>query len=257
MTAIPFDPATALADFYAAAGESSSSDRYLRGKQALSSGRRELAEAWRKVRFALDGSSRVLDWGCRHGVFAWLARQELGPDAELHGCDTCPPEQYAAFHQACRLDYRRLEHPWQLPYPDAHFHTVLAGGVLEHVPNDGESLTELWRILKPAGRLVLTHLPNATSVSEWMSRRFWPAQAHVRRYRLSILRRRLLDRGLVPLRWGHHHLIPVALPDAGHRPRLARSLEAMYGLSPLLERLWPVNRLSATLWVVAEKRAGL
>lgn len=259
MSAVRFDSAAtaaALADFYCA-GEPGSDDAYLQRKQSLSSGRRELAEAWHKVRCALDGANCVLDWGCRHGVFAWLARQELGADAELHGCDICAAGQYADFHRSSGLDYRQLDHPWLLPYPDDCFDVVLAGGALEHVPNDGESLTELWRVLKPGGRLVLTHLPNAASISEWMSRRFWPQQAHLRRYRIVTMRRRLLDRGLLPLRWGYHHLIPATLPGADRRPRLARSLETLYRISPVLERLWPLNRLSATLWIVAEKRAGL
>ena len=166
------------------------------------------------------------------------------------------PEQYAHFHAASGLHYFALTHPWQLPYADASFDVVLAGGTLEHVANDGESLTELWRVLKPGGRLALTHLPNAASLSECLSRVFAPQQAHPRRYRLVALRQRLLHLGFMPLRWGYHQWLPAAPPTIESQPRLIRTLERSYGLNRVFERWWPLNRLSTTLWLVAEKRMG-
>jgi SAM-dependent methyltransferase len=252
----PAATAEALAAFYAIGADRQAGDAYLAGKQRLASGRAELASMWQKVRDALDGASTVLDWGCRHGVFAWLARRELGGTAVLHGCDTVRPGTYAPFHEAAGLTYTQLEHPWLLPYPDASFDVVLAGGVLEHVPNDTMSLAELWRVLAPRGRLVLTHLPNRWSASEWLSRRRWPAQAHLRRYGLGETRRRLLHSGFAPLRSGYHHLVPATLPAGSEDGAVARWLEGLYGANDVLERVWPLNRLSATVWIVAEKRAG-
>ena len=255
----PASTAQALAAFYAMAAAHRPGDAYLASKQRLSSGRLELASMWHKVRDSLDGATSVLDWGCRHGVFAWLARRELGDTVALHGCDTVPARTYAPFHEAAGLAYAQLDHPWHLPYADASFDVILAGGVLEHVPNDTLSLTELWRVLKPRGRLVLTHLPNRWSASEWLSRRRWPAQAHLRRYALAETQRRLLHGGFAPLRSGYHHLVPATLPasDAGDgRGAGARLLERLYGANHVLERVWPLNRLSATVWIVAEKRSG-
>lgn len=248
------ETAAALQSFYALA--QADADAYLAGKQRLASGRDELAAMWHKVRDALDGATTILDWGCRHGVFAWLARRELGPDVALHGCDTVAAPTYAPFHARSGMHYAQLGHPWLLPYADDSFDVVLAGGVLEHVPNDTLSLAELWRVLKPQGRLVLTHLPNRWSLSEWFSRQRWPAQAHLRRYDLAQTRQRLLHGGFAPVRWGHHHLIPATLPDASARPGVARAVERLYGFNATLERVWPLNRLSATVWIVAEKRAG-
>jgi SAM-dependent methyltransferase len=246
--------ATALARFHAL--DSDGADPYLRSKTALDSGRRELVQQWLKLRPHLPPPRVALDWGCRHGVFAWLARQEFGDGPVLHGCDTFAAEPYAAMHAASGLHYSALDHPWRLPYPDDAFDLVLAGGTLEHVANDGASLAELWRVLRPHGRLVLTHLPNAASASEWWSRRFAPALAHPRRYRLPALRERLLQLGFMPLAWGRHQLLPATLPGAAHRPRLARGLDRAFALNAALETLWPLNRLSATLWLVADKRLG-
>lgn len=231
-------------------------DPYLQAKRALRAARLELVRAYLKVRPALAPGQRVLDWGCRHGALSWLARADVGADLAIEGCDVCEPQQYAAFHGRSGLAYRRLVHPWRLDWPDAHFDTIIAGGTLEHVPNDGESLTELWRVLKPGGALAITHLPCSSSWSEFVSRRVFPSQAHQRRYGLAAFRRRLLHYGLEVEACGHHQLPPSSLP-AGLRARagLCRLVDALQPLNRL-ENLWPLRGLSATLWLVARKREG-
>jgi len=48
---------------------------------------------------------------------------------------------------------------------------VMGSGVLEHVPNDSESLKELYRIIRPGGYFIMTMLPNQYSYTEWLNRR--------------------------------------------------------------------------------------
>lgn len=244
--------ATALADFFGRGG----GDSYVERKRAAGAASAELAHAWSKVRFAVAGARTVLDWGCRDGVFAWLARHELGEAAGIWGCDVVAPDTYAATHERIGLHYAPVAPTAPLPFADNSFDVVLAGGTLEHVAQDGQSLLELWRVLKPGGRLVITHLPNAGSLSEWFARRGWPDHAHARRYRLPAMRERLLQHGLMPLRWGYHQMLPVAPPGPAARPWLTRTLDALQPLNRGLERLWPINRLSTTLWIVADKRLG-
>lgn len=254
--AAPYDvraTASELAAFFAG---SDAGDGYAARKRTAGAASMELAQAWAKVRFAVQDAHAVLDWGCRDGVFAWLARRELGEAAALWGCDILPPEAHGDTHRRIGLQYAPLAHPWQLPYADASFDLVLAGGVLEHVPNEVQSLTELWRVLRHGGRLVITHLPNATSLSEWVARRFWPGHAHARRYRPGQVRDQLLRVGFLPLRWGCHQVLPVAPPDPVARPGLAALLQRVQPFNHALEKLWPLNRLSTTLWIVAEKRLG-
>jgi SAM-dependent methyltransferase len=206
-----------------------------------------------RVRPALQHATRVLDWGCRHAAMSRLLRADRGDAVDLHGCDVVPPDQYRAFHAAAALQYRRIDHPWRLAYDDGAFDAVIAAGTLEHVPNDGESMTQLWRVLAPGGVLVLTHLPNAWSWSEWMSRRWFPSQAHARRYRLARIRERLLSRGFVVEQAGYHQLMPSGLPASllRHSP-LRRLVDAIQPLNAF-ERVWPVRALSATMWLVARK----
>ncbi len=230
-------------------------DPYLSAKRSLPTSMTELVRAYRKVRPALAAGQRLLDWGCRHAALSALVRAEFGERVELHGCDVCPAGDYAAFHARCGLSYMRLDHPWRLHYPDAHFDAVIAGGTLEHVPNDGASLTELWRVLKPGGALLITHLPNAGSWTEFVSRRRFPAQAHRRRYGLRAFRHRLLHYGFETIAGGHHQLAPSGLPAAWQHGWLQRVVAVAQPLNAL-ENIWPLSRLSATLWCVARKREG-
>ncbi len=43
-----------------------------------------------------------------------------------------------------------------IDYPDAHFDFVLCNHVLEHIPDDGKAMTEMYRVLRPGGTLLVT-----------------------------------------------------------------------------------------------------
>jgi SAM-dependent methyltransferase len=217
--------------------------------------RAERVRSYLQVRPALPGRQRILDWGCRHGASACLIRADLGEPVELHGADLCEAQQYQAFHDASRLIYRRIEHPSRLAYDDESFDAVIGAGVLEHVANIGASLDELWRVLRPDGALLLTHLPNARSWSEWLSRRAAPELAHARRFHPTALRRQLLDHGFSVEQWGYHHFPPTTLP-AQQDSALLRNVVRWSQPLRALERIWPLRGLSAAIWVIAHKRLG-
>jgi SAM-dependent methyltransferase len=44
-----------------------------------------------------------------------------------------------------------------LPFPDASFDMILCSHLLEHVPNDRKAMSELFRVLAPAGQAILQH----------------------------------------------------------------------------------------------------
>jgi hypothetical protein len=79
---------------------------------------------------------------------------------------------------------------------------VIASGVLEHVPMDYESLKELYRVMKPGARLIVTYLPNRASVEEWRLRHRNGRRGHRRLYSRSQIRRLLLHCGFWPLTAG-------------------------------------------------------
>ncbi|HEY5247564.1 MAG TPA: class I SAM-dependent methyltransferase [Dermatophilaceae bacterium] len=92
-----------------------------------------------------------------------------------------------------------------LPFPDETFDRVIASEVLEHVPQDGVAIAEIFRVLRPGGLV-------AVSVPRW-----WPEQicwalsddyhqvegGHVRIYRGDRLLVALTSAGLEP--FGSHH----------------------------------------------------
>ena len=58
-----------------------------------------------------------------------------------------------------------------LPFPEEHFASVVALGVLEHVQFPERSLVELHRVLRPGGRLFICELPNRLSYLDSAARR--------------------------------------------------------------------------------------
>ena len=94
----------------------------------------------------------ILDWGCG----------EMGAEitaCDVYGADDSSFGQNTPIIKKSSINVFPLEHPYILPFNDASFDIVLSFGVLEHVPNDFESLQEIHRILKPSGLMFCFFLP--------------------------------------------------------------------------------------------------
>ncbi|MEM6752633.1 MAG: class I SAM-dependent methyltransferase [Cyanobacteria bacterium P01_C01_bin.38] len=104
---------------------------------------------------------KILDWGCGKGHISYLMR-EMGAEitaCDVHGADDSSFGQNTPIIEKASINVLSLEHPYILPFIDASFDIVLSFGVLEHVPNDFESLREIHRILKPSGLMFCFFLP--------------------------------------------------------------------------------------------------
>jgi SAM-dependent methyltransferase len=200
------------------------------------------------------GARVVLDWGCRHAADACLIRMLCGPDTELHGCDV-DDEAYPAFFDFAGLKHAKLTHPYLLPYEDDSFDVVMGGGVLEHVPNDSESLKELYRVIRPGGYFVMTMLPNKYSYTEWLNRRLGN-RGHLRLYSLAEARYMFMHHGFRPIKLGHHQVVPTLSNPAGgifHLPLANRFVEWLFRFNSFLEKVWPINRFSTNIFIVGQK----
>jgi arsenite methyltransferase len=110
--------------------------------------------------FALGGitvGDAVLDLGCGAGFDAFVAALAVGPAGRVVGVDLSP--EMLAVAECGRvqsglptLEFRETDVE-ALPFPDAHFDIALSNGVLNLIPDKPAALREVFRILKPGGRL--------------------------------------------------------------------------------------------------------
>jgi SAM-dependent methyltransferase len=202
------------------------------------------------------GAHTILDWGCRHAADACMVRMLCGEAPELHGCDVDIDETtYRIFFDFAGLKFSKLAHPYLLPYEDDSFDVVIGSGVLEHVPNDSESLKELYRIIRPGGYFLMTMLPNRYSYTEWINRRRGKP-AHLRLYSLAEARHMFIHHGFRPMDLGYHQFLPtLSSLEAGlfDQPLANRLVEGLFKFNSLLEKLWPIKKFSTNVFVLGQK----
>ncbi len=198
---------------------------------------------------------RILDWGCYHAFDSCVLRRIFGNSVELHGCDPCACPA-AQFHRYADLTFRQLDHISRLPYPDAHFDTVIGSGVIEHVANHFESLRELHRVIREGGQLILTFAPNQSSATE-LVQDLLGGQGHPRRYTRSSFKSLLLSHGFLIEEIGYHEVGPtLTSPSVAWMrkiPGVGSAMSAVEHLNPILDRLWPINRLGQNLFVIGRR----
>ncbi len=131
-----------------------------------------------------DRRPRILDVGCGTGANLLM----LSKYGEAEGVDVS--EDALAFCRERGLDKVRLGAAEELPYEDNSFDLVTAFDVVEHMDDDLAGLSEMQRVLRPGGR-VLLFVPTFMFL--------WGLQDevsnHRRRYRLPELRRVLEQAG--------------------------------------------------------------
>jgi len=98
---------------------------------------------------------RVLDDGC--GVGEYLTRLAAAARAS-HGVELEADRALQAARRAPRSAVLRAQGE-SLPYASASFDLILSHEVLEHVDDDRAATSEILRVLRPGGRLVL-FVPN-------------------------------------------------------------------------------------------------
>lgn len=134
----------------------------------------------------LPAGARVLDAGCGSG----RTLDDLAARGRVWGVDASPVAARAARERGHR-DVR-VATIQGLPFEDAQFDLVTCLDVIEHTPDDRESLAELLRVTRPGGLLVATvpAYPSLFSAHDL-------ANGHYRRYRAHTLRAAAVEAG-----WG-------------------------------------------------------
>ncbi len=101
----------------------------------------------------------VLDIGCGAGVDTILAAMMSGPEGKAVGVDIVPEMLQRAEANLRLTDLINVtfqsasgEH---LPFPDAHFDTVISNGVINLIPDKDAAMREILRVLKAGGSLMV------------------------------------------------------------------------------------------------------
>jgi len=169
---------------------------------------------------------RVLDVGCGTGALlnelSAKADYVVGLDNSSEALDFC---RLRGHENLVKADGAFL------PFGDEEFDLVTAIGVIEHISDDSRFLSELQRVLKKNGRLILM-----TSSFGFLWTQADVANDHKRRYYLRALEKKIHRHGFSTLRFSHFNFVlfpALAAMLIGHR--LFKGLN-----SPKPERILPL-----------------
>jgi ubiquinone/menaquinone biosynthesis C-methylase UbiE len=100
---------------------------------------------------ALEGA-RVLDCGCGAGEYVAALRRA---GSEAYGVEFLAEKIAEAYRHGIPPDWVKEGNLEHLEFADESFDLAILNEVLEHVPNESRALTEVRRVLRPGGRLLV------------------------------------------------------------------------------------------------------
>lgn len=116
---------------------------------------------------ALGPGQRVLDVACGTGALTRAAAQAVGDSGAVTGLDLDPGMLAIAERRMPGMTWRQGSAD-RLPFPNGAFDAVVCQFGLMFFPDRPAALREMWRVLRPGGRLV---------VAVWASLEMTPAYA--------------------------------------------------------------------------------
>jgi arsenite methyltransferase len=128
--------------------------------------RRDILRRRALVHEALGSSQgeRVLDAGCGPGFYVAEILERVGPEGSVVGVDASEPMLALAAKRCEGRDNVSFEQGdvTALPVPDEDFDRALSVQVLEYVADIPAALRELFRVLRPGGRVLIWDVDWAT-----------------------------------------------------------------------------------------------
>jgi arsenite methyltransferase len=101
----------------------------------------------------------VLDVGCGGGVDTLVAAMLVGPGGKAIGIDLIPEMVARARENVGKTPLKNVSFqkssPEEMPFPDESFDVVISNGAFNLVIDKAKALREVFRVLKPRGRLMM------------------------------------------------------------------------------------------------------
>jgi len=145
-------------------------DSYDKANNAMTFG---MAHLWRKKLVRLSKTpknGRVLDCATGTGDLAIEFKKQLGPQSTVYGIDFCKEMlDYApkkSQKKNLKIDFQ-IGDVLDLNFEDSSFDTVTIAYGIRNVENTVAGLQEMWRTVKPGGRLLILETGEGSGPLSW------------------------------------------------------------------------------------------
>lgn len=158
---------------------------------------------WPKLRkfVPVDKGITIVDFGCGQGAILEELKK-LNPDAQYMGLDVSESALEKARERLPNVEFHLITDGEKLSLADASVDFIFSSEVIEHIYDTENALSEIARVLKPGGQVLLTTpyhglLKNLVIVLTGFDKHFDPFGPHIRFFSkktlLDGLRRNNLD----------------------------------------------------------------
>ena len=119
---------------------------------------------------ALDPGERVVDAGSGAGFDCFVAAHQVGPKGKVVGIDMLAEMLQKSRATAKLMGLNQVEFREglleQIPVEDGWADVVISNGVINLCADKRQTFSELWRVLRPGGRLQFGDIANGKPVPE-------------------------------------------------------------------------------------------
>ncbi|MGB8432864.1 MAG: methyltransferase domain-containing protein [Burkholderiales bacterium] len=118
----------------------------------------------------LEAGERVVDAGSGAGFDCFIAAQQVGPTGRVVGIDMLPEMLAKSRSSAEQMGLRNVEFREglieEIPVEDGWADVVISNGVINLCADKKRAFQEIWRVLRPGGRLQFADIANGKPVPE-------------------------------------------------------------------------------------------